>query len=156
MKIHWLSPGLPAHDEWWPRWRTCLFLADYLHAELIQMGSPLFTSSFEVILHCEPIFHGCSCSGHSLIGQKQLCTQCSMYIVKCPIISVFSPLSLLIYILLWGMFFSSAFLSISELLFSCLFQALCLSVILSVANSVLLSNLEWTSQNPVLLYLSKR
>lgn len=156
MKIHWLSPGLPAHDEWWPRWRTCLFLADYLHAALIQMGSPLFTSSFEVILHCEPIFHGCSCSGHSLIGQKQLCTQCSMYIVKRPL-SVFFFTTKPSHLHTFCEECSSAqHLSISELLFSCLFQALCLSVILSVANSVLLSNLEWTPQNPVLLYLSKR
>ncbi|KAG7227506.1 hypothetical protein INR49_005321 [Caranx melampygus] len=45
------------------------------------MGSPLFTSSFEVILHCEPTFHGPGLSGHSPIGLQQLCTLCAMYIL---------------------------------------------------------------------------
>lgn len=34
-----------------------LFLADHLRARLIETGFPLFASSFEVILHCEPAFH---------------------------------------------------------------------------------------------------
>lgn len=67
------------NDAW--RRSIWLFLVDYLHAGLIEMGLPLFTSSFEVILHCEPAFHGLGLPGHSPIGPKQLCTLCAMYIL---------------------------------------------------------------------------
>lgn len=40
---------------------------------LIEMGLPLSVSSFEVILHCEPAFHGPGLSGRSPIGLQQLC-----------------------------------------------------------------------------------
>lgn len=66
-----------------PRWRrTCLFLADDLHAGLIEIGLPLSTSSFDVILHCEPAFHGPGLSGHSSIRLKQLCTLCAVHILS--------------------------------------------------------------------------
>lgn len=52
-KIHWR----PSLDESWGG-EVVLCLADYLCDGQIEMGSPLFTSSFEVIPHCELCFHG--------------------------------------------------------------------------------------------------
>lgn len=79
-----------------PRWRrTCLFLAGDLHAGLIEIGLPLSTSSFDVILHCEPAFQGPGLSGHSSVRLKQLCTLCVVHILSLqwgPIqISAFHP-----------------------------------------------------------------
>lgn len=62
------------------------------------MGLPLFTSSFEVILHCEPTFHGSGHSGLSPIGLKQLCTLFHVHIVKPmnPNYQCFSPFACLL------------------------------------------------------------
>lgn len=84
-----------------PRWRrTCLFLADDLHAGLIEIGLPLSTSSFDVILHCAPAFHGPGLSGRSSVRLKQLCTLCApdhIVIAMSPNSNqCFSPLTLLI------------------------------------------------------------
>lgn len=127
---NWLPRGLPVFGEWCLRWRrTCLFLADYLHAGLIEMGLPLLTSSFEVILHCKPAFHGPGLSGHSPVGLKQLCTLCAMYYILSmqwiPIqISASHHSACLFTYFYKGCYFGSAFLSVSGLLFSCSFHSL--------------------------------
>lgn len=50
-----------------------------LHAGLIEKGLPLFTRSFDVILHCEAAFHCPGLSHHSSIGLEQLCTLCAVH-----------------------------------------------------------------------------
>lgn len=75
------SLGLPGLCEMLPE-TNVLFLADYPHAGLIEIISPLFTSSFDVIPQCAPAFHGPGLSGGSPIGNKQLCTLFAIHILS--------------------------------------------------------------------------
>lgn len=86
--LFWCETSLAASwaaSVWWmmPEMEEDVFIFSWLFTcRPDWIGLPLFTSSFDVILHCEPAFHGPGLPGHSSIGLKQLCTLCAMRILS--------------------------------------------------------------------------